>query len=57
LAFIGQLYQIEREGKDLTYEQRYQHRQQYSQSILDKFKLWLDEQTTLPKSPLGKAIA
>lgn len=57
MDFIGQLYQIERDCKDFTYVKRYQHRQQHSRPILDKFKAWLDEQTTLPKSPLGKAIA
>jgi transposase len=57
MEFIGQLYQIERDCKNLTYLERYQHRQQRSRPILDAFKAWLDEQTTLPKSPLGKAIA
>ena len=57
LELIGQLYQIERDCKDFTYVERYQYRQQHSRPILDKLKAWLDEQTTLPKSPLGKAIA
>ena len=57
MDFIGQLYTIERDCKDFDYVERHAYRLQHSRPILDKFKAWLDEQTTLPKSPLGKAIA
>ncbi len=56
MDMIGELYKIERAIKPLSYALRYEHRREYSQPLLDKFKAWLDAQTVLPKSPLGKAI-
>lgn len=60
LQFFKALYKIEREAKDkqMTPEQRYVLRQEKSKPLMDKFKVWLDEiyPTTLPQSPLGKAL-
>jgi transposase len=60
LRFFKELYKIEREAKAnaLSPEKRFELRQQKSKPLMDKFKLWLDEMypTTLPQSPLGKAI-
>ena len=55
-----ELYKIEREAKNnqLTSEQRHQLRQEKSQSIMEAFNAWVDKvyPTTLPQSPLGKAL-
>lgn len=58
LTFCNQLFAIERDIKDLSYEERYQIRLERSKPVLDAFSAWLREQTpkTLPKSALGKAI-
>ncbi len=58
LTFCNQLFAIERDIKDLSYEERYQIRLERSKPVLDAFSSWLREQTpkTLPKSALGKAI-
>jgi transposase len=60
LAYYGQLYEIERQAKQLGVddEVRRQMRQDLAVPILDKFRTWLDEQRidVLPKSPMGEAI-
>ena len=58
LAYIGRLYQIEKEGKDLSSDQIYRLRQEKSKLILDDFKKWLEanKAITPPKGLLGKAI-
>lgn len=58
LAYIGQLYQVEKKAKDLSAQQRRELRQKHSVPILKAFQLWLESEThhVLPKSPLGKAI-
>lgn len=58
LAWIRQLYEIEREAKDLDADTRCALRQDNAKPILDKMKEWLDEQQNLvlPKSPIGEAI-
>lgn len=60
LRYFKELYRIEREAKEqkLTPEQRYALRQEKSKPLTEKFKKWLDEMypTTLPQSPLGKAL-
>lgn len=59
LVFIAQLYAVEKEAKGLLSEDRHRLRLEKSRPILDRFKAWLDleQQNTLPKSPLGEAIA
>lgn len=61
MRFFKELYKIEREAKNhsLTPAQRHELRLQKSKPLMDKFKQWLDAMypTTLPQSPLGKAIS
>ncbi len=58
LQFCNELYKIESDLKDKTAAERYDARLELSRPVLDKFKLWLDEQApkVLPQSALGKAI-
>lgn len=58
LTFCNKLFDIERELKDASPEERYEKRLERSQPVLDAFSAWLREQTprVLPKSALGKAI-
>ncbi len=58
LAFIGQLYQIERKAKGMSSRERRRFRQQHAVPVLTAFKTWLDEQamTVLPKSLLATAV-
>jgi transposase len=59
LAWIRQLYDIEREGKTLAPEARGRLRQAKSRPLLGQIKTWLDAQQPglLPKSPIGQAAA
>ncbi|MDH5803521.1 MAG: IS66 family transposase [Gammaproteobacteria bacterium] len=58
MEVIQKLYAIEREGKELSCEQRYALRQEKSIPLLDQLQYWLEEQKgqVLPKSAIGKAI-
>lgn len=58
LAFCNQLFEIERDLKDVSPEERYKERLERSQPVLEAFSAWLREQTprVLPKSALGQAI-
>ena len=60
MGFIQQLYQVEQQAREqkLDAEQRKHKRLQEALPVLKTFKKWLDEQlkSTLPKSPIGKAI-
>lgn len=60
LAFIGEIYDIERRGKSagLDVKERALLRQRESKPILDKFRAWLEVTITkvLPAGPLAKAI-
>ena len=59
VKYIGELYQVEREAAKLTSLQRKYYRRKYSKPILKRFYRWLrnHQVKTLPKSPIGKAIA
>jgi transposase len=59
LALYGQLYEIERQARDLEEELRQRLRQDLAVPILEQFHTWLEEQRrdVLPKSPLGEALA
>jgi transposase len=58
LAFIQKLYRVEKQARTLTPEDRYAHRQQQAQPILDALRTWLD--AALPQVPptsaTGKAL-
>jgi len=64
LAWIRQLYDIEKKAKPLDAEQRRALRQEESKRLFEGtehtkgFKTWLDEQLpgVLPKSPIGEAV-
>nr|WP_231784174.1 IS66 family transposase [Lentibacillus sp. JNUCC-1] len=58
LAFCNKLFDIERDLKDVSPQERYEQRLERSQPVLEAFSAWLREQTprVLPKSALGKAI-
>jgi transposase len=58
LAFIQSLYRIEQTLKDKTSEEQLIARQQQSQPILNKLKVWLEKSLpqTPPQSPIGKAL-
>jgi transposase len=59
LAFIGRLYDIEREAKDALPERRLKLRRARSLPILEQLRAWLaaTEPGLLPKSPLAQAIS
>jgi transposase len=58
LEYIGQLYRVEKEGKDLEPEGLRRLRQEKSKPVLDEFKNWLEatKPITPPRGLLGKAI-
>ena len=59
IAFIGQLYGVEREMRDKTDAERYAARQMRSLPVLAQLRRWLDETLPLvpPKTVLGEALA
>lgn len=59
VAWIRQLYEVEREAKHLAVEERRVMRVEQSKPLLGAIKTWLDEQqlNVLPKSPIGAAMA
>ncbi|ACE83631.1 IS66 family element, transposase [Cellvibrio japonicus Ueda107] len=58
IAFIQQLYGIEKAIKDKTPEEKYQLRQTQSLPVLQKIKVWLDKGLahSPPQSLIGKAL-
>ena len=58
LALVGQLYQIERESKELSDTLRVAVRQERSVEVLARIKEWLDaeQEIVLPRSPMATAI-
>jgi len=58
LVFCSKLYAIERSLHDASPEERHAARQERSQPVLDRFRVWLDGMAAcaLPKSPLGGAV-
>ena len=60
VQYIRVLYAVEKIARDkqLTYEQRYEIRQEKSVPVLNEFKSWLDEKSglVLPRSALGESI-
>ena len=58
LALIGQLYQVERESKELSDALRLAVRQERSVPVLETIKKWLDteQDVVLPRSPMAAAI-
>ncbi len=58
LAWIGKLYQIERQLKDATPPERHKVRQAKARPVLSQLRKWLDKTMprTAPTTPLGKAM-
>jgi transposase len=58
ITLIKQLYDIEREIRELLPKERLEIRQNRARPILDEIKKWLDEQSlyVLPKSIIAKAV-
>lgn len=56
--FCSQLYEVEKEIKDLSPKERYTTRKNRSRPILDAFSTWLNQKTLeiVPKSKTGQAI-
>lgn len=59
IAYIGQLYAIERQMRDKTNAERFAARQTRSLPVLVELRRWLDETLPLvpPKTVLGEALA
>jgi transposase len=59
IAFIKQLYRVERRIRNLSDEERFEQRQLHAVPVLKQFKAWLDQQANavLPKSGLGQAVS
>lgn len=56
LTLINQLYEIEREAKDMTFAERKDYREQKSQTVLDDIYQKIVGVNALPKSLLGVAV-
>jgi transposase len=58
LAFVRQLYLIERKAKEVSSQERLELRQEHAVPVLAAFARWLQEEShrVLPKSPMGEAI-
>jgi transposase len=58
LAMVGDLYDVERQAKDLSESARLELRQTRSVPVLDRIKAWLDDESrvVLPRSPMAGAI-
>lgn len=58
LEFCNQLFEIERDLKEATAQERLAARQLRSRGVLDRFRAWLDlvSVSALPKSKLGEAV-
>jgi len=58
LAFIQELYKIEKSARDVDATARRELREMHARPILGKFKAWIDEQAlvVLPKSAMGEAF-
>ena len=54
VAYISQLFLLERSFKDLSAEERYHKRLEKSKPLADEFFAWSKKLAPLPKSPLGK---
>ena len=58
LALIQKLYQVEKQARQLTPQERFDHRQQHAKPILERLRSWLDDSLpqVLPGSTAGKAL-
>jgi len=56
LVYINLLFAFEEEFCELTPEERYQKRLEYSKPVSDEFFIWVSSLNPLPKSLLGEAV-
>lgn len=56
LNFCNQLFELEREFKELSYEERLKKRQELSKPVLDAYFAWLNTVNPLQGSKLAQAI-
>ena len=58
LALIQKLYRVEKQARQLTPQERFDHRQQHAKPILERLRSWLDDSLpqVLPGSTAGKAL-
>ena len=56
LTYINELFDLERDFKKLTPEERHKKRIEKSKPIADAFFAWVENLGVLPKSPLGKPV-
>jgi len=56
LRYINALFELEKQFKDLTCDERLEERLRQSKPIADTFNTWLDELNVLPQSKLGIAV-
>ena len=56
VAYITQLFLLERKFKDFSPEERFQKRLEMSKPVADSFFAWAQKLAPLPKSPLGKPV-
>jgi len=55
VAFINRLFDLERDFKSLSPQERHKERLEKSKPITDAFFMWADNLGALPKTPLGQA--
>ena len=55
LAYVSRLYEIERATRDSTAEVRQAKRHEHAVPLLQELGKWLEQETFLPKSLIGKA--
>lgn len=58
LSLIQKLYRVEKQGRKMTPQERYVHRREQAQPVLDELRSWLDEvlPQVPPASATGKAL-
>lgn len=56
LRYINELFDLERDFKKLTPDERYKERLEKSKPVADAFFGWVEGLGALPKSPLGKPV-
>ncbi len=55
LAFVSRLYEVERATRDCDVKTRRTKRQEYAAPLLEELGKWLEQESFLPKSLIGKA--
>lgn len=56
LEWCNRLFEIEKEIKDLPFEEKYNKRLEQAKPVLDAIWSWANSRTVAPKSALGKAM-